>query len=239
MTLASLVAACSHRQGSSPAALSAAVQAAESVCHHTRTERGRKQWNTGDWTSQGIYVFLFMFASLIFVIHDCHDCYTWLPDCFSQVSLELATGNKDFASEKNKSKLAQRDTSPSQILPSPLRETTSRSQHVDTDREELPGISFKDPRLNVWSPQKPSPHPGLCTSPHKSRQQVEEDPEVLLHTLLMVPDGKNFTCGPTQAPNVYLNCKLWCDETARSVISWGRTNPCFNFVQVSPGDQVF
>ncbi|XP_074496633.1 C2 domain-containing protein 3 isoform X2 [Sebastes fasciatus] len=151
-----------------------------------------------------------------------------------KVSLELATGNKDFASEKNKSKLAQRDTSISQILPSPLRETTSRSQHVDTDREELPGISFKDPRLNVWSPQKPSPHPGLCTSPHKSRQQVEEDPEVLLHTLLMVPDGKNFTCGPTQAPNVYLNCKLWCDETARSVISWGRTNPCFNFVQVTP-----
>lgn len=40
-----------------------------------------------------------------------------------------------------------------------------------------------------------------------------------------------------QAPNVYLNCKLfWCDETARSVISWGQANPSFNFVQVSSED---
>uniref|UniRef100_A0A3P8SCK6 C2 domain containing 3 centriole elongation regulator n=1 Tax=Amphiprion percula TaxID=161767 RepID=A0A3P8SCK6_AMPPE len=69
------------------------------------------------------------------------------------------------------------------------------------------------------------------------KQQVEqEDPEVLLlHALLMVPDGKNFSRGPAQAPNVYLNCRLfWCDETARSVISWGHSNPSFNFVQVTP-----
>ncbi|XP_042342657.1 C2 domain-containing protein 3 [Plectropomus leopardus] len=121
------------------------------------------------------------------------------------------------------------------------RGTSSRSQHVDTGREALPADTFEVPRLNVWSPQKPtkepSPRPGLRTSPYKhteQQQQVEEDPEVLLHTLLMVPDGKNFSSGPTQAPNVYLNCKLWCDETARSVISWGQTNPSFNFVQVTP-----
>uniref|UniRef100_A0A3Q3GKW4 C2 domain containing 3 centriole elongation regulator n=1 Tax=Labrus bergylta TaxID=56723 RepID=A0A3Q3GKW4_9LABR len=82
---------------------------------------------------------------------------------------------------------------------------------------------------------KPTPHHVLHTSPHKSCRQVEEDPEVLLHTLLMVPDGKDFNCGPMQAPNVYLNCKLfWSDETARSGISWGQRNPSFNFVQVTP-----
>ncbi|XP_029302940.1 LOW QUALITY PROTEIN: C2 domain-containing protein 3 [Cottoperca gobio] len=155
-----------------------------------------------------------------------------------RVSLELATDNKDFSSEKSKSKLAQRDASPSQTAPSPQRETSSRSHHVAFGREELPAASSEDPRLNVWSPQKPSkktsPHLGLHTSPDKSRQQVEEDPEVLLHTLLMVPDGKNFNCGPMQAPNVYLNCKLWCDETTRSVMSWGQANPSFNFVQVTP-----
>ncbi|MEQ2212279.1 hypothetical protein XENOCAPTIV_028553, partial [Xenoophorus captivus] len=68
------------------------------------------------------------------------------------------------------------------------------------------------PRLNVGTPQKPltepSNHPRIQTSPFKSSQQVEEDPEVLLHALLMVPDGKNFKCGPLQAPNVFLNCKL-------------------------------
>uniref|UniRef100_A0A8C9XWC2 C2 domain containing 3 centriole elongation regulator n=1 Tax=Sander lucioperca TaxID=283035 RepID=A0A8C9XWC2_SANLU len=134
-----------------------------------------------------------------------------------KVLLELATDNKDFSSEKSKSKLAWNDTSPSQPAPDPQRETSSRSQHVDIGREELPAGSFENSRLNSLSPQKPS-----------------KEPSVLLHTLLMVPDGKNFNCGPKQAPNVYLNCKLWCDETARSVISWDQTNPSFNFVQVTP-----
>ncbi|XP_056230704.1 C2 domain-containing protein 3 isoform X1 [Seriola aureovittata] len=155
------------------------------------------------------------------------------------VSLELATDGKDFSSGKSKSKLAWRDTPPSQAALSPQRENSSTSQPVQTGREELPAHSLEVSRLNVWSPQKPSkeptPHLGLHISPHKSWQQVEEDPEVLLHTLLMVPDGKNFSCGPLQAPNVYLNCKLfWCDEMARSVVSWGQANPSFNFVQVTP-----
>ncbi|XP_047449775.1 C2 domain-containing protein 3 isoform X2 [Mugil cephalus] len=151
-----------------------------------------------------------------------------------KVLLELGTGSK---AEKGKRKLTWRDTS--HISLSPGRETRSRSQHANADREELPARPLEDSRQNVWSPQKPSkepsPHPVLHTSPPKSWQQVEEEPEVLLHALLMVPDGKNFSCGPLQAPNVYLNCKLfWCDETARSVVSWGQTNPTFNFVQVTP-----
>ncbi|XP_050921333.1 LOW QUALITY PROTEIN: C2 domain-containing protein 3 [Lates calcarifer] len=155
------------------------------------------------------------------------------------VSLQLATDSKNFSSGKSKHKLAWRDTSPSQTALSPQRETSPRPQPVHTGREELPTPSLENSRLNIWSPQKPTkeptPHPGLHTSPYKSRQQVEEDPEVLLHTLLMVPDGKNFSCGPVQAPNVYLNCKLfWCDEMARSVVSWGQANPSFNFVQVTP-----
>lgn len=160
------------------------------------------------------------------------------------MSLELATDRKDLSADKSKNKLVPRDTSPSQTAPSPWRETSSRTQHIDAGREELPGVSFEESRLNVWSPQKPSKesfsHPDLHTSPHRSWQQVEEDPEVLLHTLLMVPDGRNFTCEPMKTPNVYLNCKLfWCDEMARSVISWGQANPSFNFVQVSPGHRMF
>ncbi|XP_074535960.1 C2 domain-containing protein 3 isoform X2 [Halichoeres trimaculatus] len=156
-----------------------------------------------------------------------------------KVSLELATDNKDFSAPKHESKLDRGDASPSRTAPSPLRESSSRLQHADSSREGLPDGSFEESRLYVWSPQKPSkdsaPHPSLHTPPHKLCQQVEEDPEVLLHTLLMVPDGKNFICGPGQAPNVYLNCKLfWCDETARSVVSWGQINPSFNFVQVTP-----
>nr|XP_046245495.1 C2 domain-containing protein 3 isoform X2 [Scatophagus argus] len=156
-----------------------------------------------------------------------------------KVSLELATDNKAFSSEKSQTKLTCSDPSPSQTAPSPQRGTSCKTQPVDTGREELPARSVEDSRLNVWSPQRPPKEPishsGHHMSPHQSRQQVEEYPEVLLHTLLMVPDGKNFNCGPMQAPNLYLNCKLfWCDEMARSVISWGQANPSFNFVQVTP-----
>lgn len=158
-----------------------------------------------------------------------------------QVSLELGAHSKGFSSEKSKSKVTWRDMSPSQ---SPERQASLRTQHATNGREELPASSFEEARLNVWTPQRPSREPapisGYQTSPPKSWQQVEEEPEVLLHALLMVPDGKNFNCGPLQAPNVYLNCKLfWCDEPARSVVSWGQPNPTFNFVQVSAAGPLF
>ncbi|CAI5693179.1 unnamed protein product [Oreochromis niloticus] len=152
-----------------------------------------------------------------------------------KVSLELGAHSKGFSSEKSKSKVTWRDMSPSQ---SPERQTSLRTQHATNGREELPASCLEEARLNVWTPQRlsrePAPISGYQTSP-KSWQQVEEEPEVLLHALLMVPDGKNFNCGPLQAPNVYLNCKLfWCDEPTRSVVSWGQANPTFNFVQVTP-----
>ncbi|KAM9318099.1 C2 domain-containing protein 3 isoform 3-T3 [Pholidichthys leucotaenia] len=153
-----------------------------------------------------------------------------------KVTLHLESDSKLHPVKKRKNKLTQKETSQPH---SPEGETSIRSVHAGADGEELPSHSIEGPRLNVWTPQKPtrevSPHPVPHTSPPRYWQQVEEDPEVLLHALLMVPDGRNFNCGPLKAPNVFLNCKLfWCDETARSVISWGQTNPTFNFVQVTP-----
>lgn len=147
------------------------------------------------------------------------------------MTLELIATNK--TSEKSKSRLSWVDSSPSHTQKQP-------SSGIDVTVEQLPITSPEVPRLNVWSPQEVpkelSSQPSLHTFPHKSWQQVEEDPEVLLHALLMVPDGKNFRGGPL---NVYLNCKLfWCDETARSTVSWGQANPSFNFVQVWSIEQV-
>uniref|UniRef100_A0A3B5L6Y3 C2 domain-containing protein n=1 Tax=Xiphophorus couchianus TaxID=32473 RepID=A0A3B5L6Y3_9TELE len=115
-------------------------------------------------------------------------------------------------------------------------EHVGRSQR--SDMEVLTAPTMDHPRLNVWTPQthtrEPSNPPGIRTSPLKS-SRAEEEPQILLHALLMVPDGKKFSCGPQQAPNVFLNSKLfWCDETARSTVSWGQANPTFNFVQVTP-----
>ncbi|XP_076002075.1 C2 domain-containing protein 3 [Genypterus blacodes] len=158
-----------------------------------------------------------------------------------KVSVELAADSKSFSSERNKSREASSVTFPSHITSSPHGEPSRISQHVQTGTEELAAASTADPRLDVCSSLQASigsspPSPGVHTFPQTSWQQVvEEDPEVLLHSLLMVPDGKNFHCGPMEAPNVYLNCKLfWPDEQARSVVSWGQANPAFNFVQVTP-----
>ncbi|KAM9734096.1 C2 domain-containing protein 3 isoform 2-T2 [Menidia menidia] len=154
-----------------------------------------------------------------------------------KVSLELGTHSKG-SNEKSK-KLAWGDTPSSKVPPSPAGENISRSQHMSPRREQPSAHSVEDSVLHVWTPQKlpkePTPPPGTRTSPPKSWQQAEEDPEVLLHALLMVPDGKNFSSAPLQGPNIYLNCKLfWCDEMARSVVSWGQSDPAFHFVQVTP-----
>ncbi|NXU95480.1 C2CD3 protein, partial [Xiphorhynchus elegans] len=60
-----------------------------------------------------------------------------------------------------------------------------------------------------------------------------EEDGLLLHVLLMVPDGKDFVAGDKGLPsscNVYLNCKLLSSqEVTRSAVVWGTTQPAFNF----------
>uniref|UniRef100_A0A8C9TKF1 C2 domain containing 3 centriole elongation regulator n=1 Tax=Scleropages formosus TaxID=113540 RepID=A0A8C9TKF1_SCLFO len=77
----------------------------------------------------------------------------------------------------------------------------------------------------------------LCPPPHsilpvgKPLQQPEEN-SLLLHVLLMIPNGRDFSCGPAQT---YLMCKLFgTDESSKSAVSWGQTYPTFNFIQVAP-----
>ncbi|XP_049582446.1 C2 domain-containing protein 3 isoform X2 [Syngnathus scovelli] len=139
--------------------------------------------------------------------------------CLLKVLLELSTGNSD--SEM----CEKREDSSTRSTQSPPRES---SQRLEFCSEEPAARPSEDSAPNV-----PPVRRSAVTLP--PARCADEAPEVLLHTLLMVPDGKNFTGGPAQAVNVYLNCKMfWCDEVARSVVSWGRANPSFNFVQVTP-----
>ncbi|XP_057694903.1 C2 domain-containing protein 3-like isoform X1 [Corythoichthys intestinalis] len=147
--------------------------------------------------------------------------------CVLRVLLQLCTNHGvSETSEK-------RDSSSSR---SPQRESSTTSQFVDIYSNHLTGRSSEDIALNVpLQNSMLTPYPTRHTPPDPARRLTPEEPEVLLHTLLMVPDGKNFNSGPAQAVNVYLSCKLfWCDEVVRSVVSWGRANPSFNFVQVTP-----
>lgn len=152
-----------------------------------------------------------------------------------QVSLELLGNNRDLSSERNKDKMVLSGKPPTQAIVSPQFNTSSRTEQLDSEGEELPAESLGDSRLNIWTLQEPAKETFSQSELETplDLQQEEKDSEILLHTLLMVPDGKNFSSGSTKAPNVYLNCKLfWCDDIGRSVVSWGQTNPTFSFVQV-------
>lgn len=101
------------------------------------------------------------------------------------------------------------------------------------DASPVPAVTFSQ-GVQPTHPTSSPPRPGMRGSPREPADVEEGADEVLLHALLMVPDGKDLSCGPSmQPPNVYLNCKLFgSDETARSVVSWGQTSPAFSFIQV-------
>ncbi|NXV03711.1 C2CD3 protein, partial [Cettia cetti] len=69
------------------------------------------------------------------------------------------------------------------------------------------------------------------------RTAPAEEDGPLLHVLLMVPEGRDFTAEGSGLPgscNVYLNCKLLSTEEAtRSAVAWGTTQPAFHFSQAS------
>ncbi|XP_035194868.1 C2 domain-containing protein 3 [Oxyura jamaicensis] len=156
-----------------------------------------------------------------------------------KVSLELAADNKDFASTAARSAVA--------------------AQQIPTHAVRSPRLEFREPDrngVNAESCVKFSSHEGLqktgaasadvgwppravSTSVAGNRLAQTSAPEdfgLLLHVLLMVPDGKDFIAeryGLHASCNVYLNCKLLSTEEAtRSAVVWGTTQPAFNFSQV-------
>uniref|UniRef100_A0A8B9G8E1 C2 domain containing 3 centriole elongation regulator n=1 Tax=Amazona collaria TaxID=241587 RepID=A0A8B9G8E1_9PSIT len=86
--------------------------------------------------------------------------------------------------------------------------------------------------------QPPQAAPASVAHHLLTQTATSEEDGLLLHVLLMVPDGKDFVaedCGLPSSCNVYLNCKLLSTEEAtRSAVVWGTTQPAFNFSQVMP-----
>ncbi|XP_060744293.1 C2 domain-containing protein 3 isoform X1 [Tachysurus vachellii] len=161
-----------------------------------------------------------------------------------KVSFELAENKKDFTSKSRSGNMAACAGT------SPLKADISLGQPDDGDAIDFPHVSNSSQKTdrretppmavhsssNIVMPEARSVSPqGAQNFPRKPAQLTEEeDSDLLFHTLLMVPDGKDFHCAPLQ-PNVYLNCKLFgSEETIRSVVSWGQTHPTFSLIQVAP-----
>ncbi|XP_050786199.1 C2 domain-containing protein 3 isoform X2 [Gopherus flavomarginatus] len=160
-----------------------------------------------------------------------------------KVSLELAADNKDFTSANARSA--------STVQQAPVY--AIRSPGVKLQEADRNVIHAKSPRLLKESNQDSSkrtevPRTGALQSPPSmplsasrnlmTQIDASEEDGLLLHVLLMVPDGKDFIAGDSGihgSCNVYLNCKLFSTEEAtRSAVMWGTTQPAFSFSQVMP-----
>ncbi|XP_066224171.1 C2 domain-containing protein 3 isoform X1 [Saccopteryx leptura] len=169
-----------------------------------------------------------------------------------KVTVELVIDNKDFTGVKTKLNSSTQHT-PLCFLTSPDKKLPESSQHV-TCTKNLQNLNQiheetakEDQNLLLPNPQSPSPlvpNPSTFMAISASHNLVNQtdgstkESALLLHVLLMVPDGKDFITGESekQPPcNVYLNCKFFStEEVTRSAIAWDMTQPVFNFSQVIP-----
>ncbi|XP_058302727.1 C2 domain-containing protein 3 isoform X7 [Hylobates moloch] len=169
-----------------------------------------------------------------------------------KVTMELITDNKDFTGINTKlsgnthyTPLCA-PTSPNKALPELNQDMTctKNPQNLNQIHEETANKAQNLVLPDRNSPSPVAPHPSTFVATPASHNLVNQtngstkESALLLHVLLMVPDGKDFISGESekQSPcNVYLNCKLFStEEVTRSVIAWGTTQPVFNFSQVIP-----
>ncbi|XP_074072953.1 C2 domain-containing protein 3 isoform X2 [Macrotis lagotis] len=162
-----------------------------------------------------------------------------------EVSVQLAVDNKD-ASSTNSKTLSGIQQPPVCVLASPGQSAT-RGKNLQAGTQVNEDASKQKQYLGHWGPDsacltglKPSVPRALSPSSSKGIliDKSAEDKPLLLHVLLMVPNGKDFVIGTSeksQTCNVYLNCKLFStEEVTRSAIIWGTSQPTFNFTQVTP-----
>uniref|UniRef100_A0A8C3QF30 C2 domain containing 3 centriole elongation regulator n=1 Tax=Cyanoderma ruficeps TaxID=181631 RepID=A0A8C3QF30_9PASS len=159
-----------------------------------------------------------------------------------KVSLQLAANNRDLARTPAGSATAGHPApphaargaqlklqGPSRVFINPEIPLCSRRSPADSQE---PGVGSRD------GVQPPRPVPASAAREVVTRVTPAEEEGLLLHVLLMVPEGKDFVaegCGLPGSCNVYLNCKLLSTEEAtRSAVVWGTTQPAFNFSQVMP-----
>ncbi|XP_064297643.1 C2 domain-containing protein 3 isoform X2 [Phalacrocorax carbo] len=160
-----------------------------------------------------------------------------------KVSLELAADNKDFTRTAARSVMAAQQV-PAHAVRSPQLE------FQEPNRKTVNAESPRCLKLNKYEDsqkagaattnivQPPQAVPTSVARNLMTQITASEEDGLLLHVLLMVPEGKDFVVedyGLHSSCNVYLNCKLLSTEEAtRSAVVWGTTQPAFNFSQVMP-----
>nr|XP_047903963.1 C2 domain-containing protein 3 isoform X4 [Anser cygnoides] len=158
-----------------------------------------------------------------------------------KVALELAADNKDFTCTAARSAVAAQQV-PAHAVRSPRLEFREPNRN-GVNAESCVKFSNREDLQKTGAASTDVGWPPRAVSASVARNLLAQTPEsedygLLLHVLLMVPDGKDFIAeqyGLHASCNVYLNCKLLSTEEAtRSAVIWGTTQPAFNFSQVMP-----
>ncbi|XP_030044804.1 C2 domain-containing protein 3-like [Microcaecilia unicolor] len=166
-----------------------------------------------------------------------------------KVSLELSRDSKDFGSVSTRAScIAQPPTSYAVSSPRVKVLETERDL-TRVERSHVKVISYDSPRKSSETHQKAIEVPlaSMVQQPQSVQLpesasllrhvsgSAEENSSMLLHVIVMVPDGKDFVPGEKEmcSPcNLYLNCKLFSThEATRSPVVWGTPQPSFNFSQ--------
>ncbi|XP_054247089.1 C2 domain-containing protein 3 [Indicator indicator] len=154
-----------------------------------------------------------------------------------KVSLELAADNKDLTHTTARSP-APAQPFPAHAIRSPQQEPT-RKCGIGGSPPSLNLPTWEDsPKTAASSTKPPWPAPSSAAQKVEAQLSRPEEEGLLLHMLLMVPEGKDFVVegsGLQGSCNVYLNCRLLSSEEATSsAVVWGTTQPAFDFSQVMP-----
>ncbi|XP_075119108.1 C2 domain-containing protein 3 [Leptodactylus fuscus] len=148
-----------------------------------------------------------------------------------KVSVSIAGDSREFTNISEKSPVRRQDTSsrPDVSVLAP----EDQSYPEDTSEQHTGPVPSTPPTKQqvLHQPEQP------LGAPSAPRLETEEESGLLLHVLLMVPEGKGFVCEPEYSSicNPYLNCKLFSSQEAtRSAVVWGSNQPLFSFSQVAP-----
>ncbi|XP_029457966.1 C2 domain-containing protein 3 isoform X2 [Rhinatrema bivittatum] len=169
-----------------------------------------------------------------------------------KVSLELSGDSKDFTSVSMKASCIAQQPLSYAVLSPELKVLEPERDCPHAEHSPRVKISHDSPRKSSGTCQKTIEvlstgivqQPQYVQLPELSNPMrdfggsSEEKESLLLHLILMVPDGKDFVAWENEmrSPcNLYLNCKLFnTHEATRSPVTWGTNHPSFNFSQVAP-----
>ncbi|XP_053312118.1 C2 domain-containing protein 3 [Spea bombifrons] len=160
-----------------------------------------------------------------------------------KVSVELAGDSKDPTRTPGKvtesAKQAPRPSiSHNASLTEPETPSTSDSEPLPAEPAAKHSIpqrpAAEEPRASASQPRASASQPRASAS----QPRAAEESSLLLHVVLMVPEGKGLMPASADSPsacNSYLKCKLFSSpEASRSAVAWGTTQPVYNFTQVAP-----